>query len=274
MPIGAQPMPRRASARLRSQNKGSIEGAMSRAGSRIKRTTDQKSSKSSRLQRRTSASKTSSTPRKPTTGRTTSLPTRQKVGSKPRYQSTAFDTAANQIRLLTLLPGKLGTKVGISLDTVALTEGNVPKYEAISYAWGSAGDPLSVEIGVDAELLITPNLFTALPYLRHVTQERVLWIDAICVDQQNLRERSQQVGRMKDVFFLAERVIVWLGPETNDSNLALSALQALSLEIRYDWIRETMEPRPGKNPKYADPTISLSYDDTGRTIASIFSLLH
>ena len=274
MPIGAQPTPRRASARLRSQNKGSIEGATSRAGSRIKRTADQKSSKSSRPQRRTSASKTSSTPRKPTTGRTTNPPTRHKVGSKPRYQYKAFDTAANQIRLLTLLPGKLGTKVRISLDTVALTEGNVPKYEAISYAWGSAGDPLSVEIGVDAELLITPNLFTALPYLRHVTQERVLWIDAICVDQQNLWERSQQVERMKDVFSLAERVIVWLGPETNDSNLALSALQALSLEIRYDWIRETMEPRPGRNPKYADPTIALSYDDTGRTIASIFSLLH
>lgn len=82
--------------------------------------------------------------------------------------------------------------------------------------------------------------------------------------------RVQQVERMKDVFSLAERVTIWLDPEANDSNLALSALQTSSLEIRYDWIRETVEPRPGRNPKYADPTIALSYDDMGRTIASIF----
>ena len=94
--------------------------------------------------------------------------------------------------------------------------------------------------------------------------------ELLCFCHAQLQERSQQVERMKDVFSLAEPVTIWLDPEANDSNLALSALQTSSLEIRYDWIRETMEPRPGRNPKYADPIIVLLYDDTGRTIASIF----
>lgn len=60
-------------------------------------------------------------------------------------------------------------------------------------------------------LAITRNLFIALQHLRHGDRPRVLWIDAICVDQENLAERSQQVARMADIFSLANRVLVGLG---------------------------------------------------------------
>jgi hypothetical protein len=63
---------------------------------------------------------------------------------------------------------------------------------------------------------------------------RVLWIDAICVDQQNLKERGQQVKRMADIFSRAKRVVVWLGPESNSSSLALHVFQEIDAHVKID----------------------------------------
>ena len=131
---------------------------------------------------------------------------------------------------------------------MVLTVDNTPKYEALSYAWGSAENPSSVDIGANAVLSITQDLATALPYLRHETQARVFWIDAICVNQQDLKERSQQVERMRDIFSLADRVVVWLGPETHDSTSALSTLQAVSSEFEYVWNQWEVKRVSRKNP--------------------------
>lgn len=48
-----------------------------------------------------------------------------------------------------------------------------------------------------------------------------LWIDAICVDQENVNERNQQIGLMADIYTRAVKVVVWLGPSHHDSDLAI-----------------------------------------------------
>jgi hypothetical protein len=88
---------------------------------------------------------------------------------------------------------------------------------------------------------IAQNLEAALLYLRQEHEPRRLWIDAICVDQKNLTERSCQVQRMSDIYKLAERVVVWLGPEESDSSRAMSILQDLGSSSL--WMRE-----PGSSP--------------------------
>jgi hypothetical protein len=70
----------------------------------------------------------------------------------------------------------------------------------------------------------------------------VLWIDAICVNQQDLEERSSQVKRMPDIYSTATRVVVWLGPQSCNSALAIECAETVSSNISVDWENATMAP--------------------------------
>ena len=74
-----------------------------------------------------------------------------------------------------------------------------------------------------------------LQYLRYEEKFRILWIDAICVDQQNIEERGHQVSRMADIYRVANPVIVWLGPESASSARAMAELSALGSTVQIDW---------------------------------------
>ena len=71
------------------------------------------------------------------------------------------------------------------------------------------------------------NLAEVLPYLRYEYRIRTLWIDAICINQQDLRERSSQVKIMGDIYRLADRVVIWLGSAKDKSAHALKILSQL-----------------------------------------------
>ncbi|KAK0654182.1 heterokaryon incompatibility protein-domain-containing protein [Cercophora samala] len=126
-----------------------------------------------------------------------------------------------------------------------------PVYEALSYTWGSATetDLILVQHHSDAtstrgKLSVTQNLATALRHLRRPLHTRTLWIDAICINQQDEAERNKQVHRMTDIYRLANRLVVWLGPEADNSKHALSTLHYLSEQVD---ITRTMHQisRPG-----------------------------
>ena len=76
-------------------------------------------------------------------------------------------------------------------------------------------------------LAITKSIYTALTYLRSKTNARRLWIDQICINQDDYQERSQQVGMMVDIYAAADRVYAWLGTPSGDSAAGLMALQSL-----------------------------------------------
>ena len=63
----------------------------------------------------------------------------------------------------------------------------------------------------------TSNLETALRYLRHVSEPRLLWISAIYINQRDIPERNTQVMHIGDVYSGASRVLAWLGKEDEDS---------------------------------------------------------
>lgn len=89
-------------------------------------------------------------------------------------------------------------------------------YEALSYVWG---DPrLSRSISIDGfKLPITANLHTALANLRSPYIERLLWADAMCIDQTNDREKEWQIGLMYQIYACASCVVVWLGEHEDGS---------------------------------------------------------
>ena len=130
----------------------------------------------------------------------------------------------DQIRLLRLLPGPALKEVCIEIKTTSLSKAHASQYEALSYAWGSTQDPSEVNVAVVStykkliskfqttnvegivgsvplrSISITKNLAEALPYLRDATKPRLLWIDAICIDQKNSKEKGEQVSRMAQIY--------------------------------------------------------------------------
>ncbi|KAG7411841.1 heterokaryon incompatibility protein-domain-containing protein [Fusarium sp. MPI-SDFR-AT-0072] len=112
---------------------------------------------------------------------------------------------------------------------------------ALSYVWGypkrKEGEPphLITVDGVAFE--VGPNLYFALTQLSRsmrIRQGFKVWIDAICINQADLDERSQQVTRMRDIYQSAWQVVIWLGPEEHESLLAISALYWLARESELD----------------------------------------
>ena len=115
-------------------------------------------------------------------------------------------------------------------------------YHALSYTWGSnvLDHRITVVSGESQQTLpITENAHTALRHIRHSNSVRLLWVDAICINQQDVEERNDQVARMADIYKSAEKVIVWLGPEEDDSNLAIDGLKLLSSKIEIHWPTQT-----------------------------------
>ena len=178
------------------------------------------------------------------------------------YQYPPLNEARQEIRLVTLLPGEFQSDIHVSLTTVRATEHDVLDFESLSYAWGPAEDPQTIFIGVSGQetLSVTRNIREALPYLRDAKKPRVLWIDAICVNQKDLEERSSQVRRMAWIYSKAKRVIVWLGPASTDSHIALECCNTVSSKINVDWWSDTMSPLSGES-HWTDTFRELPFDD-------------
>jgi len=109
--------------------------------------------------------------------------------------------------------------------------------------------------GDAGSIAITRNLATALPYLGLEDRERRIWIDAICVNQRDLVERSSQVKLMANIYKQADQVIVWLGPgDLQINRRAYDFLGALGTSVTVDWERPTMRPVLEEYQLLADPT--------------------
>lgn len=177
------------------------------------------------------------------------------------YQYSPLDDDLNEIRLLTLHGGDFTANIQISIQTTLLSPENPPIYEALSYVWGSTKNLIDIRIGNDC-LAVTRNLAKALPYLRYKDKPRILWIDAICVNQQDLKERGHQVKRMADLYTLADRVVVWLGPEKNDSGWGMRILDQLGSQITVDFRTCEMKPASKESePHWSDDHQELPYGD-------------
>jgi hypothetical protein len=99
-------------------------------------------------------------------------------------------------------------------------------YQAISYEWGSADKTHAIAIGRDGlELPITASLHNALRDIRnerpHSGETCVVWVDSVCINQSDKIEREYQVSKMGDIFRSARNVLTYIGPEQDDSALAI-----------------------------------------------------
>lgn len=145
----------------------------------------------------------------------------------------------NGIRLLRLLPSKdeLGDiRCELFESALRSSDKHLRPFEAVSYCWGSNDKTKSIRVtdqDHDQELKVTENLHAALVRLRDEDIVRILWVDAICIDQSNKEEKGHQIKQMAELYAKAGRVIVWLGESENGSDKALMAIHEAARNLQY-----------------------------------------
>ncbi|KAH8797863.1 heterokaryon incompatibility protein-domain-containing protein [Xylogone sp. PMI_703] len=128
----------------------------------------------------------------------------------------------DDIRLLTLQPGLFNDPIHCQLEQVSLSAGHA--YEALSYVWGNTSDTSPMILDRTPHH-ITKNLECALRYLRYKEFPRVLWVDAICINQNDPDEKSQQVPMIGEIYSRATKVHAWLGEADRDIDCIYNVLQ-------------------------------------------------
>ncbi|GAB7365907.1 hypothetical protein MBLNU230_g7235t1 [Neophaeotheca triangularis] len=157
-----------------------------------------------------------------------------------RYTYKPLQKDIKEIRLLVVEPGKPQDTIRAELEHVYFSEDRFvyfdqreAKYETCSYCWGP---PSAVEdVFVGHHMLSVPqSATTVIRRMRYPDRIRILWIDAVCINQGDPVERGHQVGLMSEVFTHTWRNLAWLGDEDGNSGPVLDALETLVAEVRED----------------------------------------
>ncbi|KAJ9634566.1 hypothetical protein H2199_008849 [Coniosporium tulheliwenetii] len=163
------------------------------------------------------------------------------ISSAPVYKP--LDPSRREIRLLTLAGGQFSDDIHCSLSTVSLDD--EPVYEALSYVWGDPNITRTIILQWTLQQATT-NLEAALRRLRYRNRPRVLWVDAVCINQKDVLERQKQVLLMGDLYRNASVVLCWLGEKSEDSALAFDAFETWPQGPEIHWDPDEtlgMDPR-------------------------------
>lgn len=139
-------------------------------------------------------------------------------GSRFTYEALAL----GEFRLLSIRPGHAPCEYNYSLKHENIS--NPPPYKALSYAWRdpTANHEIKVNGGTFA---INSNLKTALKYL-DLEDEEAIWIDAICINQDDDQEKSRQIAAMSHIYRGASEVTAWIGESSRESRRAFEIITA------------------------------------------------
>ena len=141
---------------------------------------------------------------------------------------------ADEIRVLSLEAGKPSYPIRCQVHHVKLSQ--VPNYEALSYMWGPHVLK-TISLGGQS-FPVRENLWQASFHLRLDNSNRILWLDAICINQNDESERNHQVTQMGQIFSRASRVLAWLGLDDPNTYIALETLKRVAKAPKF------LVPRP------------------------------
>ena len=189
------------------------------------------------------------------------------------YQYSPLPPKGDNIRLLCLFPNEdEAAPLHCELRKYSLQRlgPRTHLYETLSYAWGDLRETLPICVDKNP-FPVTVNLHAALSRLRDHSFERVIWVDAVCIDQRNPEERKQQVQLMAEIYSRAYRVIVWLGKEGVDIKGALEDIRLAANEEHSERSEKEMNQQAVLNllqlPWFQriwvrDQTLNYSYQST------------
>jgi len=162
----------------------------------------------------------------------------------PKYEYQVLPRGRNFIRILNLFPSETDDQ-GVSWELLVVpAPGDDPirkpstpeneKYEALSWFWGHAKptEPIAVfQNGSFRAKYVSPELAAALKALRRPRNNRNLWIDAVCINQDDPLEKNHQVMMMSAIYRHAGSVCVWLGPGDESSTSAFKFIKDELLQL-------------------------------------------
>ncbi|KAF5877894.1 putative heterokaryon incompatibility protein [Botrytis fragariae] len=170
----------------------------------------------------------------------------------------SLEIKLREVRLVHLNPGLFEDPISCSITYMSLKECTESAYEALSYCWGDHRQRKDIKVTVtdlkghsEYIMSITLSLYSALQRLRPQNGlARVLWADSICINQDDLAERSSQVSLMRDIYRKAQGVVVWLGHGTEPMHKSIMTLT--TIENRYK-PNESMDLPASELPYLHDP---------------------
>lgn len=136
------------------------------------------------------------------------------------YRYTALADHSHT-RLLVIKAGQDDEPIQCSMQEMDIDD--PPSYTALSYTWGTSGGNKTIDVDGQS-FMITDNLWHALLHIRLVDQLLTIWIDALCINQDDMDERNHVVRRMKDIYERANGILAWLGPESHNGAASLLAM--------------------------------------------------
>ena len=158
--------------------------------------------------------------------------------ARPPNPYTYKPLARNEIRLINLFHGHGDDPLQCDIIHSKLQKPHRGKnaaghieYKALSYTWGAPEPRTTIMVGEEV-LQIAPNLASAMLNLRRHPDGHLLWIDALSINQEDLEERGKQVMRMTTIYALAEMVFCWLGPSSEESDLAMETISDWSTMLQ------------------------------------------
>ena len=153
------------------------------------------------------------------------------TASNSPYKPLATDK--QEIRLLQLLPGAEEDALAgelIHLD-LKLSQPDLA-FEAVSYCWGDKSQRVVFHIN-EGQIEVPLSASQALRRLRYQDRPRLLWLDAICINQSDVAEKNRQVALMHLVYGRASRCLIWLGEDDGTVGPAMGTLRLLEVEIEH-----------------------------------------
>lgn len=144
-----------------------------------------------------------------------------------------LNEAKKEIRLISLHPVS-PVNEGVQVDIIYTSLENPVEYEAISYTRGSAKDTCNIYVD-GRDFIARRNLESVLLHLRLPHKNRILWIDAIRINQNDFTEKNMQVPMMHLVYGKARRVLVWLGVESKNSKEAIEFMNEICKDHQIVW---------------------------------------
>lgn len=173
---------------------------------------------------------------------------------KQGFRYRELDQDHNEIRLLRILespwdkvPGPQtsdATPELICCEILQVSLDETPSYNTLSYTWGPPTAPQALILLDGKQFFIRENLLMALKRFQSLGAEMMIWIDAICINQEDIQERNFQVPKMTQIYKQADQVLVWLGPSYEDSTLAFDLFRDLGkLDIDQDMVVQQLRGR-------------------------------
>lgn len=159
-----------------------------------------------------------------------------------------------QIRLVKLRCASSRDDPDLSVELATASLDTPPEYFALSYAWG---DPLpKTDINCSgSRIAISANLHSALRHLRPNTPGEVpyIWVDALCINQEDIPERNAQVRIMSDIYAMATKTVIWLGEGDEYTTRAFHWLRRFrGVFEANEYVRPILNPAGGTRSLGAD----------------------